>query len=480
MAKFPIQRAPEKLGVVPTTAVRADLDVRTGGRELAEAVAGFGGAIANLGLRWDLMQASTQLNEAKMFAEQEHTRLMLALPGLEPDEHVKEYEKSLKVQQSFMPTNRRAAGAYRQLLNNFAPQQELNVKDATKAKLKDNERAVGFISQRRAIESGDFADYFKHLEVGKKLGVYSAEEVAKYKQATIDGRVSYVKTTKATIKRQQAENLKLAQEETARQLLADIWEDKLKDKQDITDALRNNFITDTDAKYLRQQLLKTEPTELNLNNYAIVKEAITDIGTGAKTRTEAMSVLIANLDGIDETTGKSLVAEIFGKHDKVEAEMKREGRDIMEELIRDRDRFSGMFTDDERQILGTAEAILMYDSEMEKAAKAGKPLERRDQLIRAVQIARQIKTKIKFEESKKIKPEFRHIISEKPAKKGPLRSPKFEIDSKTEEPRKIFSEKGKEIGIKLQSGATFTIGNRAIFNGIEYEYIGNGEWKKIE
>ena len=210
MAKFPIQRAPEKLGVVPTTAVRANLDVRTGGRELAGAIAGFGGAIANLGLRWDIMQASTQLNEAKMKAKQEHTRLMLALPGLEPDEHAKEYENSLKVQQNFMPTNRRAAGAYRQLLNNFAPQWELNVENATKAKLKDNFRAIGFGLQQNAIRDGDFIDYFAHLKAGEKalFSAYTAEEVAKYKQSTIDSRERFVKLQTA----QQLEQLEIKRE----------------------------------------------------------------------------------------------------------------------------------------------------------------------------------------------------------------------------------------------------------------------------
>lgn len=210
MAKFPIQRAPEKLGVVPTTAVRADMDVRTGGRELAGAIAGFGGAIANLGLRWDLMQASTQLNEAGMKAKQEHIRLMLALPGLEPDEHAKEYENSVKVQQGFMPTNRRADSAYRQLLNNFAPQWELNVQSATKAKLKDNFRATGFVLQQDAIQSGDFADYFKHLTIGEKkvFAAYTAEEVAKYKQITTDSRERYVKLQTA----QQLEQLEIKRE----------------------------------------------------------------------------------------------------------------------------------------------------------------------------------------------------------------------------------------------------------------------------
>jgi len=493
MGNFNIQRA---RGTLPgrATQVRADLDVRTGGQQIAQAVAGLGGAMANLGLRWDLIEADTQFNEAKMRARQEHIRLMLALPGLEPEKHAEEYEKSLKVQQDYMPKNKRAANSYGKFLNDFSPRWGLDVEIATKVKLKDNFRAVGFELQQEAIESGNFKEYFKHLEIGKKklFATYDAEDVVKYKQNTIDNHKAYIKMTQAEIKRQQAEALKLAQEQTAGKLLVDIWDDKLDDPQVITDALRNNFITDTDAKYLRSELLKTEAVELDLGKFAIVKKAITDIGTGAKTRSETMSVLITNLDGIDKVTGKSLVAEIFGKHDKVESEMKREGRGIMEELIRDRDKFSGMFTDDERQILGTAEAILMFDTEIEKAAKAGKPLERRDQLIKAVQIGRQIKAKIKQEEADAIPPGFSpetegyptvprapdYTVKGKPIVKGALAKPDFVLTSEGE-PEKVFDSEGREIGLRRKSGAVFGIGYHAIFDGKKYEYTGNGNWKLV-
>lgn len=204
---FNIQRA---RGTLPgrATQVRADLDVRTGGQQIAKAVSGLGGSIADLGLRWDLMEADTQLNEARMFSQQEHIRLMLALPGIEPSEHVKEYEKSLEVQQGFMPKNRRAAFSYRKYLNNYTPQRKLNVEGATKAKLKDNMRATGFVTQQQAIQDGKFKDYFTHLEKGKIMGVYDAEEVVKYKQSTIDNRERYVKLQTA----QQLEQLEIQRE----------------------------------------------------------------------------------------------------------------------------------------------------------------------------------------------------------------------------------------------------------------------------
>lgn len=329
-ARFPILRAPDKLGVVPTTAVRADIDVRTGSQELAGAVAGFGGAIANLGLRWDLMQASTQLNEAKMKAKQEHIRLMLALPGLEPDEHAKEYENSLKVQQGFMPTNRRAAGAYGQLLNNFIPQQELNVENATKAKLKDNFRAVGFGMQQDAIQSGDFADYFKHLATGQKkvFAAYTAEEVAKYKQSTMDSRERYVKFQAA----QQLEQLEIEREGDrdliSRLIRAGLPADSAIEKSSLAE-------TEQPIWYERQRLaierrLKGEVITTNSLIKGEIESMAYDISTGAVTMPEFKKRL-NNERYTNETIDDSAYDELFSlaerKFDSYQAEAMK-GREV--------------------------------------------------------------------------------------------------------------------------------------------------------
>ena len=481
---FNIQRA---RGTLPgrATQVRADMDVRTGGQQVAQAWAGLGSSIANLGLKWDLMEASTQLNEAKMKAKQEHNRLILALPGLEPEEHAKAYGDSLKVQQGFTPKNKRAAASYGQLLNDFAPQQDLNVTNATKAKLKDNKRAVGFVLQQGAIQDGQFKDYFIHLEEGKKQGVYDAEEVVKYKQATIDARKHYLEVRAATAKRDAAAKFKLLQDETGRQMLADLWDGKLTDPQKITDAVRSGLLTDTDGKYLRNALMSKEPPILNLQSLATVKQAIEGIGTNTITKKEALSVLYANLDSIDPTTGKSLVNEIFTEQDKNKSEIKRESRSLMEELVRDRDKFTGMFTDDERQILAAAEAYLMLDAEIEKAVKAGKPLERRDIMIKAIQIGRQMKAKIKQEETEGIEPEFRptiegHRVAPRAmGTKGALAKPDFVLDEKGE-PEKVFDSKGVEIGIRRKAGGVFRIGYHVMIGGKKYEYIGNGNWTEVK
>ena len=57
MAKFPIQRAPERLGATPTTAVLANLDVDTGEGQVARAVEEFGGAVFDVGRRHYIIEA---------------------------------------------------------------------------------------------------------------------------------------------------------------------------------------------------------------------------------------------------------------------------------------------------------------------------------------------------------------------------------------------------------------------------------------
>lgn len=500
MAEFPIERARERLGVVPTTAVRANIDVSTGGQELGQAVAGFGEAMFDIGLRWHLMEADTQLDKAKMQADEEHTRYMLGLDAIKDtsDEsglYNKAFKETMAARQKFMPTNGVAANRYKSYLVGNTARWGRDTILAKRAKRKDNFRAVGFEKQTKAIQSGQFLDYFTHLQKGKttRFDAYTDEEAAKLKQQTIDGHKRYVEAQTATTKREAAEQLKLAQEQKNRQLLADLWDNKLTDPQVITDAVRNNLISDTDGKYLRGALLSPKPKTLKLENLANVKDAINEIGTGAKTREQALSVLYSNLDGIDSVTGKSLLNEIYGEHDKNNSEIRREAKDIMEELIRDRDPYSGMWTDDERQILGSAEALLMLSSEIEKAAKAGKPLERRDILIKAVGIGRQIKAKIKQEEEEKTIPSFIPIPTKgaplapkepeftaegKPIIKGAAREPKFEMKGK--EPEKVFDEKGREEGLRMASGAIFRVGYHAVINGRKYEYMGNGDWKSIK
>lgn len=390
-----------------SSSVRADYDFRTGGQAIGKAISGAGSVLMSLGEKWDLQEADTQFTQAKAQAREEHNRFLISLQELEPDDYAKAYSESVKRRQVFGPKNKRAARVYSNWLTDLKPFWTKDKNDYMKAKLNDNGRAAGFMLRQEAIETGKTDEYFIHLAKGTKLGYYAKEEAAKLKQNTIDAHRRYIETEEARIKREKAEQLKLIQEETARQMLADLWDGKLKDPQKITDTVRNGFLTDTNGKYLREALLNPEPAKLRLKSLAEVKQAIEEIGTNTKTKQEALSLLYSKLADIDPATGKSLVNEIFSAQDKNKSEIKRESRTLMEELIRDRDKFTGLFTDDERQILASAEAYLMLDTAIEEAAKTGKPLERREIMIKAIGIGRQMKKKIKSEETLGGEPTFK-------------------------------------------------------------------------
>jgi len=404
----------------------------------------------------------------------------------------------MEAREKFMPTNRIAARAVKSYLVRNTARWGRDTILAKRAKRTDNFRAVGFEKQTIAIQSGQFLDYFTHLAKGIKTGAYDAEEVARLKQNTIDNHKRYIEAQTATAKREAAEQYKLLQEQTYATMLADIWDNKLTDVNVITKAMRpdaqgRQLISTAAGTTLRKVLLTPEPIELDLRKLEVVEDAIIDIETGAKTRTQALDVLYINSDGIDKTTGKSLMQKISDAYLKSQGESKRESKSIMEELVRDRDPLTGFWTDDERQILGYAEASQMLELAIEEAAKAGKPLERRDILIKAVQIGRQIKRKIKQEEEAKLEPTFEPIpvkgkplaprepeftAEGKPITKGAAREPKFAM--RGGEPEKVFDEKGREEGLKMQTGAIFRVGYHAIIGGRKYEYMGNGDWKLIK
>lgn len=178
MGQFNITRA---RGSLPgrATQVRADLDVRTGSQQVAQAISALGGAAADLGLKWDIMQVDTQLAEAKRLTRDEMSRLNLSLEGnLNPDTYQKEFEKSLNTVQKFVPKNRRASAAYGLWLAENEPSWQEGINKSRKAKIEDNYRAEGFNLKVEAEKTGDVSKYRFHLVKGKLLGIYGAEEVA--------------------------------------------------------------------------------------------------------------------------------------------------------------------------------------------------------------------------------------------------------------------------------------------------------------
>lgn len=177
MAKFPIQRAPERLGVVPTTAVRARIDVRTGEREVAEAVSGGGEALFGLGIKIDIINAKTQLAESDVAAADTINKYFLELEGNDnPETYGTELNQLFDKLEGLAPTNRRASRVYSQNL----AQQRLTLgkqtRDAAKKKIKSKAQAADFLLLQKAKETGNFITYKASVINGVKLGVYDAKE----------------------------------------------------------------------------------------------------------------------------------------------------------------------------------------------------------------------------------------------------------------------------------------------------------------
>lgn len=324
-ARFPIITARQELGVTPTTAVRFTGDVRTGEGAVGAAI---GQAILGLGSRWYIMEADTQLSEARMLSQKEHTRLMLELPGIEPPEHAKAYEKSLETQQGFIPKNNMAAAAYGRFLNNFTPQRELDVTNATKAKLKDNMRATGFVMQQEAIQTGNLTEYLTHLAKGKMLGIYDAEEVVKYRQATIDGRERYVKLQTAEQLEQLEVQREINRDEISKLIRAGqsadaaIEESSLDEKEQFTWFERQRLET--------ERRLKGEEIPINSLIKGELEAMAYDISTGAVTMAEFNKRLVEeryDKKTIDDGVYDELFSLAQRKFDSYQAEAMK-GREV--------------------------------------------------------------------------------------------------------------------------------------------------------
>ena len=182
MAKFPIVRATGTLpGIAP--AARADIDVRTGARALAQGIIGLGKDIE----KFETMQASTELSEFKRKVREEHNRLAISYDGnLDPNTFKTEYEKSLAIREGLIPKNRFASKAAREWLNDRMPVWARGVEESRKARISDNFKAGGFELKTEAERTGDTSKYFQHLHIGGILDVYDKEEIAKLRQDTTD------------------------------------------------------------------------------------------------------------------------------------------------------------------------------------------------------------------------------------------------------------------------------------------------------
>ncbi len=204
---FRIQRA---RGTLP---IPRRISVDTGGAMVAQAAAGLGEALVGASKKYELMQADTELSEAKRKSTEEINRLAISYrTNLDPDTYQSEYEKSQATIKSYTPNNRRAARVYGQWLNTRSPGWQKGVDDSRHARIDDNFQAEGWKLQQTAVEGGDFTKYRLHLWKGQKLGAYSAEEAAKFLSFGLDARERFEKSESVRIKVENKEAIEEAYE----------------------------------------------------------------------------------------------------------------------------------------------------------------------------------------------------------------------------------------------------------------------------
>lgn len=154
-ARFPIQRAPERLGVVGKTAVRSNLDLRTGEAALAKAIAGFGESVADLGMRYELKEANTQLSEyQRRVREDNNLREIEISKELDPNKHNEIYKRHWDDQQGWLPQNRRASEAAVLWNNQRAPSEMEGILKGQQLRIEDNWKAELFTRQAGLEKQG--------------------------------------------------------------------------------------------------------------------------------------------------------------------------------------------------------------------------------------------------------------------------------------------------------------------------------------
>jgi hypothetical protein len=300
------------------SAVRANIDVDTGGQMMAQAVSDLGRAISKEGLRRDLIEADTQLSEFQRKSREEIYRLGNSFrDNLDPATYQAEFENSLKIINSYLPQNKRAARAAGLWLNSRIPEWQQGVEDSRFQRIDDNFEAEGWKLRQEGIETNDLTKFRLHLWKGKKLGVYTAEQSEVYLQSAVEDAKKFAAAEEARLKREYKEAMDEAQEQGAINLFVGILRGEITDPKDVTDALDFGIISFEDAKYLNNYLKSSKPAELDLQVYSDILARKNKYLTSPtkEEKKKLVSLIIRNISSLDKTRAIGLIEDIAAAED---------------------------------------------------------------------------------------------------------------------------------------------------------------------
>ncbi|KKM98213.1 hypothetical protein LCGC14_1160200 [marine sediment metagenome] len=337
-AKFPIIKAPEELGVVPTTGVRARIDTRTGAG-LVGAVIGRG--ILDLGVKWDLMAAKTQLSKSSIDASNRINEYFIELDGNDdPATYGNSFERLSTDLAALAPRNRKALRVYNENLARQIIQVGGQTRNAAKAKLQENAQEVDFLLLQKAKDSGDAGDFLKYSAsvIGNlKLGdVYTATEAERLLDGARNEAELVQKRTEIAIE----EALEI-QQEADRDKLGKALNDgsidyTMIDNSSVPEAeqeqWRVRMNTEVERKARGEVIVTNEQVRANLRSRAV------NIWRGADTKANVLALLNEARFGesptIDDAAYKELSTLVETKLEKVQADFLAEAhRDGQEQLV---------------------------------------------------------------------------------------------------------------------------------------------------
>ncbi len=184
------------------TGVRADIDVRTGGQQVAQAVSGLGGALFDLGIKQQRIESQTQLDDAIM-ADESLTILYEEEIRSHKDtsDEAGLYKKSLETfetkRKTFTPKNKDAARRYSSYLKRSRKNILRGSLAIKLARTKDNARAIVFRTSQVYIETGEpiiLQRLSEQLNEGIENDLFTELEAEKSLQNAKDDRERFIIT----------------------------------------------------------------------------------------------------------------------------------------------------------------------------------------------------------------------------------------------------------------------------------------------
>lgn len=185
MSTFPGIKYSERLPSGRAGVVRAGIDPSTGAEQVGAAISGFGGAMVDLGVKYDISQAQTQLSEFQRKANEEINRLSLSFnTNLDPETYRSGYQGSLETIRSFMPKNRRAVRNAEIWLNAKEPTWSKGIDKIQFARADDNWMAELFSKQQLVSQTGQIGSFPAFIAEGVRAGRIDKSAAIKMLAAT--------------------------------------------------------------------------------------------------------------------------------------------------------------------------------------------------------------------------------------------------------------------------------------------------------